>query len=695
MLVFSTIGDYDMKKVLAFFVVSMTVLGGLGAGVLCITPLSGKKNDDMTLKSYPDISAYRYAAALQGHQGSTPGINDLDSSQHYLLNSDYPIGSVIWQYQISGGSDNSPKAIAAIPDINGDGIDDVVICSEDNNIRCFSGGAIGTGVVLWTHNIYSGNIYSQHGLAITEDINSDGYNDVVVGTTGGDRSIECLSGLNGNTLWTHDTHEYGGGGWVYQVDCRYDYNNDGVLDVLATTGDDGSGTGPKRVYCLNGLTGISLWERPLGGPGFAVMGVEDFTGDGVPDVLAGCSNAGETIGYGKGINGATGAQMWSFQVPGSSVWGVEQLDDVSGDGVKDVIIGDFSGHIYGLNAVTGTQVFSLSIGSVIITRLEKIGDVNSDGHPDIIPAHSSIHTTQVIDGYTGNIIWSHATADQPWNVAPCKDISGDAIDDVFVGTLYQSNYVYFLNGVNGSELRPPIAYGEAVDAIAAIPDVVGDGSMEMLVGGRDGKVICFSGGLNASGNPARLIANFTATPTSGDAPLHVQFTDTSIAENTTITSWRWDFDHDGIVDSEDQNPSWNYTTPGNYTVSLTISDGHLSDTMTKEHYITVIPPESRVIIGNITGGLLKIAAEVINTGAVDVTQIHWNITVGGGVVLLGKIKSGTILSLPSGSKEVIVDKPLFGFGKITITVTVELPGGEVVTKTVVATLILFFIVGIH
>jgi outer membrane protein assembly factor BamB len=117
-------------------------------------------------------------------------------------------------------------------------------------------------------------------------MDNDGYQDVVVGTPWGDRSIHTISGKTGTILWTHDTHEYGSGGWIYQVDCRYDYNDDAVHDVLAVTG--GSATGPRRAYCLDGETGDKIWERPLGnprGPGFSVIGVEDFTGDGKPDVV--------------------------------------------------------------------------------------------------------------------------------------------------------------------------------------------------------------------------------------------------------------------------------------------------------------------------------------------------------------------------------------------------------------------------
>jgi PKD repeat protein len=679
-----------MRKIISYIVGFSLLFSGLG--IIGISGMTLQNDQDERVS--PDLSALLFTAA----QSSSSEQTSFDSMMKTILGegpkSDYPLGTLIWQYQISGGSDNSPKAIAALDDINGDGFDDVVICSEDNNIRCFSGWVDGTGDVLWTHEIYSGNIYQQHGLAITEDINGDGYNDCVVGATGGARLIRCISGYTGQTIWTHDTHEYGDGGWVYQVDCGYDYNGDGIRDVVAATGDDSSGAGPKRVYCLDGVTGESLWERPLGGPGFAAMGVKDFTGDGVPDVLAGCSDEAESDGFGKGINGATGAVMWSYPAAGSSVWGVEQLDDVTGDGIPDVIIGDFSGHIYGLNAATGTQVYTLSIGSVIITRLEQLGDVNSNGYSDIIPAHSTTTTTQVIDGYTGGVIWSHVVADQPWNVARIADITGDDIDDVLLGTLFNTNFVYFLNGMNGSELKK-ISYGQAVDAIASIPDVVGDYSMEMVAGGRNGKVNCLSGGENATQQPVNLSAEFTAHPLSGDVPLVVWFTDLSTAENTTVSSWEWDFDDDGTIDSTDQNPSWTYTAEGIYTVSLTISDGDITDTETKVDYITVFPAGSTIVeIGNITGGLLGVRAEILNKGTLDVTSLNWSIVLDGGLVLFGKTTAGTIVSLPAGGSTVIIDKPVLGFGKILITITVEVPDGEPVTKTIPALLLFFVVVGI-
>ncbi len=408
---------------------------------------------------------------------------------------EYPIGDILWYYEIDVSYDNSPKAIAPIADITGDEIADVIICSEDNFIRCFNGNSSGIADIIWERSVYAGSVYSSSGLTISEDINNDGYQDVIAGTTGGDRSIIALSGKNGEIIWKHDTHEYGEGGWVYQVDCRFDYNGDNKPDILAATGDDSQDQGPKRVYCLDALTGVSIWESPAGGAVFSAIGVADFTGDGIADALGGATNANETQGKVYGINGANGTTEWSYLTNGSSVWALEQLDDVNGDNVKDVIAGDFSGHYYMLDPVYGSTLFDSSIGPYIILKFKKLDDVNGDGYPDILFGHSGTNGI-VIDGMTGENVWLQPLADKSWNISGIDDVSGDGINDVIIGTLYSNNYCYFLDGTNGSELQSNNV-GTPVDALSSIPDITGDGSMEVVVGGRNGMVYCYSGGLNS------------------------------------------------------------------------------------------------------------------------------------------------------------------------------------------------------
>ncbi len=80
---------------------------------------------------------------------------------------------------------------------------------------------------------------------------------------------------------------------------------------------------------------------------------------------------------------------------------------------------------------------------------------------------------------------------------------------------------------------------------------------------------------------------FTADTTGGPAGLTVNFSDQSFAYPDTITSWAWDFDNDGVVDSNAKNPQYTYTKPGLYTVTLTASDGINTSTDSLVDYISV------------------------------------------------------------------------------------------------------------
>lgn len=524
------------------------------------------------------------------------------------------LGDTLWSYTITTGIDPSPKAIMPIADINGDAIPDVIVCSEDYRVRAFNGNASGSGDVIWEHVISGGPIYNQNSLTVIPDIDEDTYPDVVIGSSWGGRFIRAISGRMGTTIWTHSTTNYGSGGGIYQVDARFDFNNDGSLDVLAATGDDGDDTGPKRVYCLNGLTGVVIWECPLGGPVFSVIGVSDFNSDGRPDVLAGASNAPETQGFAYGINGVTGAVIWSYPVPGSSVWALEQLGDVNSDGTADVMIGDFSisvGGIYILNARTGGMLYQLpGIGSML--NLEPIGDINADGYLDIMPAHAGT-TSYAISGKDCSVIWAVPLADKPWCVSATNDLDADGHNDVVFGTLYTNNYVYFTSAKDGNTMMS-VPYSSPIDAIHSIPDVVGDVSWEMLAGGRMGELVCLSGGTAASPNlapyqasnpnPANASTGVSVSPTltwtggdpnSGDQVYYDVYFGTDlplilVSPNQTTASYTpatlagdqvyyWRIDSKDLLGATTPGATWSFTTIGAYICGdadgsdiLTISD---------------------------------------------------------------------------------------------------------------------------
>jgi PKD repeat protein len=77
-------------------------------------------------------------------------------------------------------------------------------------------------------------------------------------------------------------------------------------------------------------------------------------------------------------------------------------------------------------------------------------------------------------------------------------------------------------------------------------------------------------------------ADFAGNPTTGQAPLVVDFSDFSVGN---IDTWAWDFGDGGSAN--EQNPSHEYTTTGSFTVSLTITGPAGTSTETKTDYILI------------------------------------------------------------------------------------------------------------
>jgi PKD repeat protein len=87
---------------------------------------------------------------------------------------------------------------------------------------------------------------------------------------------------------------------------------------------------------------------------------------------------------------------------------------------------------------------------------------------------------------------------------------------------------------------------------------------------------------------ASVSADFSSSKILSSINKIITFTDQSTAQLTNITSWKWDFNGDGIVDqiNNNNNPvNHQYGVSGVYPVILTVSDGAL--TSSKTRYVTI------------------------------------------------------------------------------------------------------------
>lgn len=119
-----------------------------------------------------------------------------------------------------------------------------------------------------------------------------------------------------------------------------------------------------------------------------------------------------------------------------------------------------------------------------------------------------------------------------------------------------------------------------------------------------------------------LSVAFTANPTTGDAPLSVQFTNTSFNGGVTVDSYFWDFG-DGNTSTQ-QNPLHVYASPGIYDVLFKIQSGIYADSILKNDLITVTQPLVAAFTANYTRQLLYYPVLFSDLSLGEPTSWFWN-----------------------------------------------------------------------
>ncbi|WP_394339175.1 PKD domain-containing protein [Methanosarcina sp. UBA411] len=155
------------------------------------------------------------------------------------------------------------------------------------------------------------------------------------------------------------------------------------------------------------------------------------------------------------------------------------------------------------------------------------------------------------------------------------------------------------------------------------------------------------------------VAEFSASPTSGKAPLTVKFTDKSTG---SPTSWKWSFG-DG-TSSTQQNPTHKYSKVGSYTVKLTAANGKDSNTVTKTNYIKAVTKPVASFSAKPTSGKAPLMVAFADKSTGIPTSWKWS------------FGDGASSSEQSPKHQYLQE----GNYKVTLTVT-NVAGSNTVTKT--------------
>ena len=113
-----------------------------------------------------------------------------------------------------------------------------------------------------------------------------------------------------------------------------------------------------------------------------------------------------------------------------------------------------------------------------------------------------------------------------------------------------------------------------------------------------------------------IVPSFTATPSTGEAPLNVNFNASGTFSSRPVASYQWDFTNNGSFDATGQTTNFTYATPGTYTARLRVTDdqGDFADT-TRTITAQVSPPD--FAINKSHTGNFRVGSPGVYTIAVD------------------------------------------------------------------------------
>jgi hypothetical protein len=305
-------------------------------------------------------------------------------------------------------------------------------------------------------------------------------------------------------------------------DLDGDLHDDVIVGAPAADAFQFGGSGNGAAYVLSGATGaVLLTYAPLSGPrvGWSVAGGGEIDGDGVPDLLIGDPDASNNSGRVRVVSGATGALLYSVAGSVSSTgWSVAFIGDLDGDGRTEFAVGApqlaagtlFDGAAYLVDGASGAILWTGFgapgfCGDEYGASVARSDDLSGDGLPDVLIggrdsncwAGASSGFFDARDGTSGALLFRVSPAAPSFTaygtaVAALDDLDGDGTPDVAVGGPGSApaqfgdpcQAVLVRKGANGQALvaLPPFTSSDAWGYALVSLDVNHDGLRDLLVG---------------------------------------------------------------------------------------------------------------------------------------------------------------------------------------------------------------------
>ena len=376
--------------------------------------VNGDGFDDLIVGAPSNDAGGNYAGSayvIYGHAGpfSTIDLTGLPSASGFVVQGDLP-------------DDRAGQSVSAAGDVNGDGVDDLVIGAPSARPN---GPQSGAAYVIFGTQMGPRDVRN--------DFNGDGRSDILwrndngtltdwLGTANGGFTPNAANALSSVSA---DWHVVGIG----------DFSGDHREDILWRNTDGrmtdwlGTATGGFTDNRANALTAVAT--------DWFVTAVGDFNGDGRDDILFRNVDGRITDWLGTASGGFTPNSANFYNSVGTD-WQVAGVGDFDGDGHDDILWRNADGHI--------TEWLGTGLGGFIDNRSQTyepvalqwqvagIGDFDGDGHDDILWRNADGGVTDwrgtSNGGFLPNSAHFYDRVGNDWQVAGVGDYNGDGRDDI-------------------------------------------------------------------------------------------------------------------------------------------------------------------------------------------------------------------------------------------------------------------------
>jgi hypothetical protein len=533
----------------------------------------------------------------------------------------------ILQWTHAYGGNGHAQFAQPVGDINGDGINEIIMGGYENAgiCRIYQYNLTQqTYVQLYSWTVSGG---SPSGACVV-DLDNDGTLEFCVSWTYGGANGVYAYRWEGSAPTQLDWYHGSGTDFVYDI-YACDYNDDGNTEILVT---NDPAAGNAHVTALGWNTGTNTfyyetaWTCPSGtGMACPMVWSGDVDNDGKTEVIADISDlnyvtAGTwALNWNEDTNSWDGVPVHTNYPSGTTVFG-DGVGDVNNDGTPEIGVGAYGGipggWLFEWNGNGFDQVWHGEYpGQDPVIESVAIGDADNDGSIEFCFGTGNVH----VIAWNGTGYYEKATLTGPTNMLAgliIGDCDSDGRNEVKGCEILGGTGSEFIWKYEISDTTPPV-------------------TTCLLQGEMVGEI---------------YVSNVTVTLTATDNGSGVRYTKYNLDEAgwTTYTA--------PFIVSED----------GTHTLLFYSVDRN--GNTEEQHACSFIIQQHMKLNVTVKGGR-GISVVVENQGFVPANAVPWSITLDGGIILFGRSKAGIIPGILPGQNTTL-SSSILGLGKVTITVTV-------------------------